>query len=150
MGLQAPESKKGLQKLERNTSQTAHLFHAFTILGKQANFEMCTFLADYGPFSPYKRAIKDCALPQILQENPNSCCNDLVRYNSQLWDTVTMKCLLLCILEHPSRGCISSQVIIFLGIIFLASNNLSRTTLFVLLSKVLRTLLHWQGYDIII
>ena len=56
MGLQAPESKKGLQKLERNTSQTAHLFHAFTILGKQANFEMCTFLADYGPFSPYKRA----------------------------------------------------------------------------------------------
>ena len=75
---------------------------------------------------PYKRAkkIKIARCHKFCRQNPNSCCNDLVRYNSQLWDTVTMKCLLLCILENPSRGCISSQVIIFLGIIFLGQHFL--------------------------
>ena len=37
-------------------------------------------------------------------QNPNSFCNDLVWYNSQLWETATLKFWLWCILERPSHG----------------------------------------------
>ena len=155
-GLRAPKTKNGVQKPRKTPPKMVYKtfvsavyhFHASIKLILKFAHHLLSFLRCSPPSRNQK--LPKLRGPQFCRRNTKSFCDDLVRYNSQLWDTVTMKCLLLCILEHPSRGCISSQVIIFLGIIFLASNNLSRTTLFVLLSKVLRTLLHWQGYDIII
>ena len=115
MGLRAPKTKNGVQKPRKTPPKMVYKtfvsavyhFHASIKLILKFAHHLLSFLRCSPPSRNQK--LPKLRGPQFCRRNTKSFCDDLVRYNSQLWETVTMKFWLVYILVHPSAHLATSS-----------------------------------------